>query len=57
MTGVIIGTVLLLALFGGMGWAVMYQLKKTDPKQADTSTREDIKMHKISCRIKILPIQ
>ncbi|MCU5282387.1 hypothetical protein OCA22_28980 [Bacillus cereus] len=42
MTGVIIGTVLLLALFGGMGWAVMYQLKKTDPKQADTSTREDI---------------
>ena len=42
MTGVIIGTILLLALFGGMGWAVMYQLKKTDPKQADTSARENI---------------
>ncbi|MFJ8531536.1 hypothetical protein [Bacillus sp. NPDC094106] len=42
MTGVIIGTILLLALFGGMGWAVMYQLKKTDPKNADTSAREDI---------------
>lgn len=39
---VFIGIVLMLLLFGGMGGAVWYQLKKTDPSKSDASVRTDI---------------
>lgn len=39
---VIIGVLLLLVLFGGMVGAVMYVMKKTDPKNVDSSLRDDI---------------
>lgn len=38
----IIGILLILLLFGGMGGAVWYQLKKTDPSNTDVSVRTDI---------------
>lgn len=39
---VFIGIVLMLLLFGGMGGAVWWQLKKTDPSKSDASVRKDI---------------
>ena len=39
---VLLGVLLLLCLFGGLGFAVYYQLKKTDPSKLDTSTVDDI---------------
>lgn len=38
----VIGILLILLLFGGMGGAVWFQLKKTDPSKADASVRTDI---------------
>jgi hypothetical protein len=34
---------LFILVFGSMGYAVYYQLKKTDPMRADSSVRDDIK--------------
>ena len=39
---VIIGILLIFLLFGGMGGAVWYQLKKTNPSKTDASVRTDI---------------
>lgn len=39
---IFIGILLLLLLFGGMGGAVYFIMKKTDPKNVDTSLRTDI---------------
>lgn len=39
---VVIGILLFLGLFGGMGFAVYSVLKKTDPNRLDTSTIDDI---------------
>lgn len=39
---IFIGILLMLVLFGGMGAAMWYALKKTDPKTLDTSTHHDI---------------
>jgi hypothetical protein len=39
---VFIGILLIFLLFGGMGGAVWYQLKKTDPSRTDASVRTDI---------------
>lgn len=39
---VVIGVLLIFLLFGGMGGAVLYQLKKTDPSKTDASIRKDI---------------
>lgn len=39
---VVVGIILILLLFGGLGFAVMYQLRKTDPKLMDTSVRDSI---------------
>lgn len=38
----IVGIVLMLALFGGIGFAVYYQIKKTDPANHDKSVKKDI---------------
>lgn len=39
---IFIGILLMLLLFGGMGGAVWWQLKKTDPTNTDASARKDI---------------
>lgn len=39
---IFIGVLLLLLMFGGMGGAVYFVMKKTDPKNVDTSLRADI---------------
>lgn len=39
---VVIGIILMLLLFGGMGFAVFYQLKKTNPNNQDNSVKADI---------------
>lgn len=42
MVGAIIGVIVLLAICGGMVYAVMYQIKKTDPKNVDTTLKKNI---------------
>lgn len=39
---IFIGILLMLLLFGGMGGAVWWQLKKTDPSNTDASARKDL---------------
>lgn len=39
---IVFGVIFLLSLFGGMAFAVMYQLKKTDPKNIDNSLKVDV---------------
>lgn len=39
---VLVGILLMALLFGGMGGAVWWQLKKTDPSNTDASTRKNI---------------
>lgn len=43
MIGAIIGVIILLAICGGMVFAVVYQIKKTDPKNIDNTLKQDIK--------------
>ncbi|AJD93555.1 hypothetical protein JMA_42380 (plasmid) [Jeotgalibacillus malaysiensis] len=42
MASILIGVVLLILLFGGMGYAVYYQIQKTNPANGDTSVKKDI---------------